>query len=69
MAKARVVSPWWLETGTELCPACNQLYLYETEYRCSDCDGPLCSDCVQTRESLTVVCPSCFKCDEKAEVS
>ena len=52
---------WWLEAGTELCSACDQLYLYETEYRCADCDGPRCRDCVQVRQSLTV-CLTCFDC-------
>jgi hypothetical protein len=56
--------PWWLEDGTEVCPICRQLYLYETEYRCTDCDGPMCESCVQTRESLTVVCGPCLECDE-----
>ena len=63
MAKLKLQA-WWLETGTEICPSCHQLYLYETQYRCEDCDGPTCSDCVQQSESLTMVCPTCVECNE-----
>src|SRR4030095_13803408 len=45
MPKSRVLEPWWLLPGTEMCPVCHQLYLYETEYRCADCDGPTCENC------------------------
>jgi hypothetical protein len=70
MPRSRLVNPWWLEPGTEICPACHQLYLYETEYRCFDCDGPRCQNCVQVRQALTMVCLDCFDCSEQeAEVS
>lgn len=59
MTKLRLLKAWWLEDGTEICPICNQLYLYETEYRCVDCDGPSCENCVEVRESSTVVCKPC----------
>lgn len=65
MVELRIVQAWWLEAGTEVCPACHHLYLFETEYRCADCDGPICSDCVLERVSLTVVCPACFECGEE----
>jgi hypothetical protein len=69
MAKLRLVQAWWLEQGTEICPACNQLYLYETEYRCLDCDGPICSQCVQMKQTLKIVCPTCLEClDDDVEV-
>ncbi|MCM3902880.1 MAG: hypothetical protein ND866_14335 [Pyrinomonadaceae bacterium] len=63
MAKLRVQS-WWLEPGTEICPGCHQLYLYETEYRCTDCDGPMCSDCASGRES-GVICATCVACADQ----
>jgi hypothetical protein len=70
MPRTRLVNPWWLEPGTEICPTCHQVYLYETEYRCTDCDGPRCQNCVQVREALTIVCLDCFDCsEEEAEVS
>jgi hypothetical protein len=70
MAKLRRVQAWWLEEGTEICPACNQLYLYETEYRCVDCDGPMCSQCVPVKQTLTIVCPTCLEYPEaEVEVS
>jgi hypothetical protein len=30
----------------EQCPDCLQLYAYELEIRCFDCDSPLCPFCV-----------------------
>ncbi len=59
MAQARRESRWWLEAGTETCPACNHTYAYRTEHYCVDCDGPVCGLCVETvtTESL---CPDCF---------
>ena len=59
MKKGRNALPWWLEVGTELCPNCHQLYLYETEYRCADCDAPMCDACIRVRESVTIVCGPC----------
>ena len=56
MAKGSHSRPWWLEDGTEICSVCHHLYLYETEYRCSDCDGAVCSECIE----LTLM--SCFPC-------
>lgn len=40
---------------------CLQSYHYELEYRCVDCDQPLCPDCV-VRVSVEVAelhCPDC----------
>ncbi len=69
MAKLRLASPWWLEPGTEICPACHHLYLYETEYRCADCDAPRCPNCVQVERALTL-CLECIDFSElEAEVS
>ena len=68
MQKSRRELPWWLEAGTEVCPACNHLYLYETEYRCFDCDGPLCPMCVVEKTAVHISCPTCCD-DSKAEVA
>ncbi len=62
MVKQRAAMPWWLDDGTEICPACKQLYLYETQFRCSDCDGPSCGECVETSSSVTVVTVTCSAC-------
>jgi len=60
MPKSRHLTPWWLSPGTEICPVCHQLYLYETEYRCEDCDGPMCENCVAVSELSVTVCLPCF---------
>ena len=62
MAKKQSFPPWWLEHGTEICPACSQSYAYQTEIRCFDCDGPMCPVCVQVTTTLEVSCPTCFDC-------
>jgi hypothetical protein len=66
MQKSRRELPWWLEVGTEVCPACNHLYLYETEYRCFDCDGPLCPMCVVETTAVHISCPGCCDGTERA---
>ena len=45
-------TPWWLTSGDVVCPHCGQLYHYEREYRCPDCDEPSCRDCQ---------CPECHR--------
>lgn len=57
VAKTKRNLPWWLEAGTEICPACGHTYLYETEYRCFTCDGPLCPICVESTTELEIYCP------------
>jgi hypothetical protein len=52
----RAVS-WWLG-GEEECPHCHQLYAYEIEVRCPECDGPSCPHCV-ARLERGVVCIVC----------
>jgi len=64
MAKAQAVMPWWLENGTEICSICHHLYLYETEFRCSDCDGPTCPNCVEIRHAEAVICLPCLQTDQ-----
>jgi hypothetical protein len=58
MAKTSKNPPWWLEEGTESCPACSHAYVYQTECRCVACDGAVCMECVQTI-SLETFCPDC----------
>jgi len=56
MANRRFLQPWWLEVGTEICPICHHLYLYETEYRCDHCDGARCSDCDDAAQTNCLSC-------------
>lgn len=49
---------WWL-SGDETCAFCHGLYVYETEYRCCDCDRPMCPGCVAVREVGECACPEC----------
>jgi hypothetical protein len=51
--------PWWLEAGAEICPTCIQAYVYQTEYRCVACDGPVCAVCVVHTIEAEVFCPDC----------
>lgn len=51
--------PWWLG-GDESCEFCLQQYDIELEYRCVECDHPICPMCVVTiRETRRVLCPQC----------
>lgn len=50
---------WWLLGGEEACPHCGQLYIYELEFRCPDCDSPSCPHCRQQHAEGRVVCISC----------
>lgn len=61
--------PWWAEGGSELCPFCEQTYVYEMEVRCYDCDRPSCPHCAccDAVESLTVVTHRCPDCVTPAE--
>jgi hypothetical protein len=56
MAKRQLLKPWWLGDGTEICSVCHHLYLYETEYRCFDCDGGICLDCVELTRTVCLPC-------------
>ena len=59
MAKTKQQA-WWLEAGSETCPACSHTYAYRTEFYCLDCDGPVCALCVETH-TVESLCPDCFK--------
>jgi hypothetical protein len=62
--------PWWAHGGSERCPRCLQLYAYEVETRCVDCDGPLCPFCVVSVTAVLAEVPSarCRDChDGEAE--
>lgn len=56
-AKTKRNLPWWLESGSEICPACGHAYVYQTEYRCFACDGPLCPLCVEYTSEFEIFCP------------
>lgn len=50
---------WWL-SGEEECPHCGQLYAYEIEFRCPECDAPSCPHCKREHER-GLVCVSCVE--------
>ena len=49
---------WWL-SGEEDCPHCGQLYAYEIEFRCPECDSPSCPHCRHKHSEGHHVCPGC----------
>lgn len=52
-------SPWWLD-GQHLCQFCCHQYVLEMEYRCVQCDLPICPLCVRVvRETAEHFCPHC----------
>jgi hypothetical protein len=51
--------PWYLSDGDEECPHCGQLYVYELEFRCPDCDTPSCPHCTSKHADDRVVCVVC----------
>ena len=60
MAGGAVRRIWWLDGGTEQCHVCLQSYAYEAEYRCVDCDAPICPYCVvRVKRTGRVYCPGC----------
>lgn len=62
--KVRVVA-WWLSSGEEECPHCGQVYAYEAEFRCPDCDSPSCRHCKKKHADDRAVCPECVVSCEK----
>lgn len=55
----RKVVRWYLIGGDEVCSHCGQLYAYELEFRCPDCDGPSCPQCKSKHSDERFVCPGC----------
>ena len=55
--QARVIA-WWLG-GEEQCLHCGQLYAYEIEFRCPQCDSPGCPHCRKQHSEGHNVCPTC----------
>ena len=53
--------PWWLSAGEELCPHCGQLYAYEIEFRCPDCDSSSCPNCKRRHADDRIVCVVCVE--------
>jgi hypothetical protein len=67
--KVSVVA-WWLHEGTEECPQCGQLYAYELEFRCPDCDTPSCPHCKQQHPAGRAACRECAaNCDQSVSAS
>jgi len=64
--KGRIVA-WWLTGGEEECPHCGQLYAYEVQFRCPDCDGPCCPHCKRKLTDDRAVCPACVEASVQAE--
>jgi hypothetical protein len=61
--QARFVS-WWLG-GEEQCLHCGQLYAYEIEFRCPECDGPSCPHCRKLHSAGHHVCAACIDTAEE----
>jgi hypothetical protein len=55
------MTSWWLSDGDEECPHCAQLYIYEVEFRCTECDGPGCPHCRVVHAEGHLVCPECVE--------
>ena len=67
MSKSKSPSmPWWLE-GEEQCPHCHQLYAYELEIRCAECDEPGCPHCMKQHVERGIVCIVCIAGGEVTE--
>jgi hypothetical protein len=56
--------PWWAEGGSERCPSCERLYVYEMEVRCANCDQPSCPHCAVVERRTTVI-RRCRECRER----
>ncbi|MEK6335011.1 MAG: hypothetical protein AABM67_08690 [Acidobacteriota bacterium] len=68
MRKPKRNQAWWLEAGTENCPACSHTYVIQTEYRCVACDGPVCHMCVEHTIVAEVFCRGCHSPATEGEV-
>jgi hypothetical protein len=45
--------------ATEVCAFCGQLYAYEMERRCANCDARICYFCATINEAREIVCCKC----------
>lgn len=62
--RERLTSPWWLDDdGSEECPHCGQIYVYEVEFRCGACDSPSCPCCAMFDQ--LDVCRECAAASEE----
>ncbi|WP_161814333.1 hypothetical protein [Steroidobacter agaridevorans] len=59
-APASDAAPWWLTDGDEECLGCGQLYIYEMEFRCPECEMTTCIHCRRRRPDGRLVCVSCL---------
>src|SRR5205807_5972143 len=59
---------WWLEEDAEVCPACVQTYAFQTEYRCTGCDGVVCAMCATQTTEIEIFCPPCAGSPVESEV-
>ena len=58
--KARAAGkPWWLDEGTEICPACLQPYAHHAARRCAHCDTALCPACIEAEFEQDARCGNC----------
>ena len=55
---------WWL-AGEEQCLHCGQLYAYEIEFRCPECDSPSCPHCRKLHSEGHHVCLTCVDITEE----
>jgi hypothetical protein len=58
---------WWVSGGEEECPHCGQLYAFEVEFRCPECDRPCCPHCKSTHADKHIVCQECVGTSPAAE--
>lgn len=59
-APANDAAPWWLTDGDEECLSCGQLYIYEMEFRCPECEMTTCIHCRRRHSDGRLVCVSCL---------
>jgi hypothetical protein len=59
MSRTRREEPSSILHATEVCAFCGQLYAYEMERRCANCDAPVCYFCAITHEARQIVCCKC----------
>jgi hypothetical protein len=67
-AKAKTATsplPWWLDEGDHECPHCGRMYVYELEFRCTDCDAAGCAHCKATHAEGHLVCVDCLPASPK----